>query len=387
MGYFLKEVRVVDRWAKASKQILDTRSPLSGDYAAVFSQAPSLKKFDKNKKIPSGVVDEAIEAAQYMVRGFAEGIPTLGALAKEALVQVGQWLCNEIPRIIKTFLGAILSELDPFKDFKNIATNLKKAAEKGYTAYRSGDLSKLLRSGEAAQVVEAVVVQIKTSALTHVAQGLDKGFTSLLKMAPPLGQVYGAMKKAFNYIAKIYFHFRNIYKMERIVLDAQTQYEKAMKDKRGGLFRDANKFQKWFKDVIDDMPIVASYVMGNPLTGSFTGFLSASSKGGQALTDFILADNLKRLDDVKEYARQFIQESETKIEAKSKNNKLIVMSLQIANGEKIKIKEFNKEFEKMQKREKWELQRAWSMAYTEPGSGSMYGAAMVPWFVMKYKYG
>merc|ERR1712151_1408180 len=127
-----------------------------------------------------------------------------------------------------------------------------------------------------------------------------------------------------------------IYKMECITLDAQKQYEIAQNDRRGGLFRDANKFQKWFKDVIDDMPIVASYVMGNPLTGSFTGFLSASSKGGPALTDWVLGDNLKRLDDVKEFARKFIQESETKIEAKDRKNKLIVMSLQIANGDKIK---------------------------------------------------
>jgi len=308
-------------------------------------------------------------------------------MAKEALNQVGQWLCNEIPKIIKTFLGAILSEITPLKDFKKIATNLKEAAVKGYTAYRSSDLSTLLRSGEAAQVVEAIVVQIKKSALTHVAKGLDKGFTSLLKMTPPLGQVYGAMKKAYNYIAKIYFHFRDVYKMERIVHDAHEQYEIAKRDRNGGLFRDANKFQKWFKDVIDDMPIVASYVMGNPLTGSFTGFLSASSKGGPALTDWVLGDNLKRLDDVKEYARQFIKDSETKIEAKDRKNKLIVMSLQIANGDKIKIKDFNKEFERMQKKEKWELQQAWSMAYIEPGSGNMYGSVMVPWFVIKYKYG
>lgn len=135
------------------------------------------------------------------------------------------------------------------------------------------------------------------------------------------------------------------------------------------------------------MPIVASYVMGNPLTGSFTGFLSASSKEGPTLTDAVLEDNSKRLDNVKEYARQFIKESETKIEAKHKRNKLIVMSLQIANGEKISINEFNKEFEEMQKQEKWELQQAWSMDYTEPGNGNMMGAAIVPWFVMKYKYG
>jgi hypothetical protein len=297
---------------------------------------------------------------------------------------VGQWLSNEIPKIIKTFVVAILKNLTPLKNIKEIANNLKNAAKAGYTAYRSSDLSKLLRSGEAAQVVEGVILQIKKDAFTHVAQALEQTFTSLVKMAAPVGQIYEAVKQAFTYIAKIYFHFRDIYKMERIIVEATDLYKTAMKQKKqkkqGGMFKDSILFQEWFQDVIDDMPIVASWVMACPLTGSFTGYLSATSKEGQDLTDNVLADNLKRLDEVKGYAIKYIQESETKIQPKN-NNKLIAMSLKIAQGEKISVGSFNKEFKKMQRKEKWNLKDVWTIEEEKLNQAPI---GMVPWFSLAW---
>merc|ERR1719384_1741455 len=99
---------------------------------------------------------------------------------------------------------------------------------------------------------------------------------------------------------------------------------------KANLYTDAAMFQKWFVGVIDTMPIISSYCLAMPMTGSYLSFLSAVSEKGEPLKDEELKKNKDLFETVKNNAMTFIQQHSVKL---SSSDPMVQHSLRVAQGE------------------------------------------------------
>merc|ERR1739846_125971 len=96
--------------------------------------------------------------------------------------------------------------------------------------------------------------------------------------------------------------------------------------------------------------------MGSPLTGSFNGFLSGTSKCGECLDAKELKKNAQALHVIKDNARSYIQSHSVKLscDRKTTYGKIVGLALDIANGKKV-TPDFNTKFRMLQFQKDWDV--------------------------------
>merc|ERR1712151_452427 len=200
-------------------------------------------------------------------------------------------------------------------------------------------------------IIEGVRNQITShgrwSLLDAVGNALTLGLNAL---APGVGTIVGTIKDILGYIAELFYWYKDTKKIEAIVKDAQGKYKDVKKGKKGNYAKDAQKFYKWYKGVVEDMPIVSSYALANPLTGNYHGFLLILSQSGKIVTDTQLKQNLKSLDTLKDKAREFMAKHSVRLVSE---DKLVAASIEIAYGREFDAKTFDNMLKDLMQKEKW----------------------------------
>merc|ERR1712151_1374834 len=189
-------------------------------------------------------------------------------------------------------------------------------------------------------------------------------------LLPGVGKLVGTIKSFLGYIAELFYHYKDTTKIRAIIADSKDKYQDATNGKKGNYIQDGSKFYEWYKGVVEDMPIVSSYALANPLTGSYLGFLSLLSKQGKTVTDKQLQENLKYFDTLKDTARTFIQRHSVKLTCDRTTNdgRIVGLALDIVNGKEVNpfklptdweafIDEFNRYMQEEKARERKEEAR------------------------------
>merc|ERR1712045_547175 len=109
-------------------------------------------------------------------------------------------------------------------------------------------------------------------------------------------------------------------------------------EKKGNYAKDAKKFYEWYKEVVEDMPIVSSYALANPLTGNYHGFLSVLSKTGRTVTDRQLKQNHDALNTLQNKAREFMKQHSVKLVS---DNRLVMFAIDSAYGRDFDAERFD----------------------------------------------
>jgi uncharacterized membrane protein YgaE (UPF0421/DUF939 family) len=153
-----------------------------------------------------------------------------------------------------------------------------------------------------------------------------------------------------GYIGELFYHYKDTKKIEAIIKDSKKKYKEITAEKRGNLAQNGDEFYKWYKEVVEDMPIVSCYALSNPLTGNYHGFLSILSKKGKTLTDKQLEANLKDLEMLKDRAREFMGKHSVKL---ASMDEVVMMAIDIAYGKEFDRGKFDRMFNQLMRREQW----------------------------------
>ena len=159
---------------------------------------------------------------------------------------------------------------------------------------------------------------------------------------PAIASIASAVRSIFGFIAKVFFHFRQVFKLKKIMIEAKEHKDV------NKLHEKPKEFNDWYGDMIKDMPIISCYCLAMPMTGSFYGFLnqvvvsssSSNSDGNNtnntklALTQEQLKENHELFEDVKVRARQFVKEHSIKLNS---DDPVVKMSIEVAVGKTIEI--------------------------------------------------
>merc|ERR1711920_19631 len=250
----------------------------------------------------------------------------------------------------------VLKELKTVQTLATITKNVVAGVRAAVDVWTTRNLIDDIRQGTPTLIIEGVRKQIKShglwSVLGAVGDALTVGMNVLL---PGVGELVGTIKSILGYIAELFYHYKDTTKIRAIIADSQKKYQDAAKGKRGNYVKDAKQFYNWYKGVVEDMPIVSSYALANPLTGNYHGFLSLLSKEGETVTDNQLKKNLKSLDTLKDTARTFIQKHSVKLtcDRTTDDGKIVGLALDVVNGKDV-IPALNSAFQTLQLPDDWE---------------------------------
>jgi hypothetical protein len=140
--------------------------------------------------------------------------------------------------------------------------------------------------------------------------------------------VLKAFMGVIEFVYALCKRFKETRKLRKAFEDARTKKD---------IYRDASAFQKWFADIIKDLPIISCYCMSMPLTGSYFGFLAATSTNNSSFSFAQLERNNMLFDDIKNSARNFIADHGIKILS---DDPMVAMSLNVAQGNSLSIGDF-----------------------------------------------
>merc|ERR1712183_657624 len=182
--------------------------------------------------------------------------------------------------------------------------------------------------------------------LDGVAGLLQKGLEASL---PMVGQFVSAVRDILGHIGELFYHYRDTRKLELIIQDAQRKCERLDREP-DNLVDNAELFYEWYKEVVSDMPIISSYALASPLTGSYYGFLSSVSKGGRWLTQNDLAYNFDSLKTLKREAVAFMTKHNVKL---ASQDVLVAASIDIAYGRPYNPKKFEKMLNELHLAQPW----------------------------------
>jgi hypothetical protein len=134
------------------------------------------------------------------------------------------------------------------------------------------------------------------------------------------GVVVNAIANFFSFIYKLFVRIKDTIKFRKVIEEA------AIKDDK---YTNADAFQTWFQGVITQLPIISSYCLTMPMTGSFYGFLAATSTNNSSFSFNQLERNNNMFNDVKKRAFSYIGNSDLKV---TSTDKMVQQSLTIAQG-------------------------------------------------------
>jgi hypothetical protein len=242
-------------------------------------------------------------AEQNLVGKIAEGIG-------ELIIQM--------PQLIGAVFASILSELG---NVVGIGKNIYNAISSYGTYRHRAELENGIMSGHPKKIIESVYEQIKQSIKDSGKEALLSGLKMGVNVASAgAGVVVNAIANFFSFIYKLFVRIKDTIKFRKVIEEA------AIKDDK---YTNADAFQTWFQGVITQLPIISSYCLTMPMTGSFYGFLAATSTNNSSFSFNQLERNNNMFNDVKKRAFSYIGNSDLKV---TSTDKMVQQSLTIAQG-------------------------------------------------------
>jgi hypothetical protein len=248
-------------------------------------------------------------------------LATIAGPVNEALKSAITAIGNMLPELLKTILGAMLQNLGAAVD---IIGNLAKAGRAAAATFSSRHLEEGVMSGHPRTVINAVREQIKDYGYDAVKDAVKTALITGINVANPIaGSVVAAIAAVYKFVTELYARIKDRVKLTGLIVDAKIQL-------RAGLHRKASNFNTWFLKAIADLPALSSYCLCMPMTGSYYGFLTLVSTDGSPMNYDRLERNYGEFNDVKVWARKFIQADKIKLQS---DDKLVKHSLAVARGE------------------------------------------------------
>ncbi len=215
-----------------------------------------------------------------------------------------QGIINGLPQMIKAIFGGILANIT---GVYNIGKGLKGAYKAGKSYYSTRKFSDEIKSGHPKTIIEGVRKQIKDSGWGSFRDAVKAGaMMGVAALNPVVATFVGVLTSAFSFFKDLVHRFKETHKLTEV-------FTKARELLRTGLHRKPAKFQKWFLETIKDMPILSSYFLTMPLTGSYYGFLAVVSYDGSKKSMKQLERNYLVFNDVKKWASKFVKGHAIKI--------------------------------------------------------------------------
>lgn len=279
-------------------------------------------KANKANSFLNDLHDKMIQYVKDLAGYFAKAANFLGiaGIAEEA----ANFVIKGLPDLLVQVLGGLLSKITTVYA---VIKGLAQAGSAGIAVWSTRDCSKGIIAGAPREIIDSVRDQIKADGYKGVQDAVKAGVLAGLSAIPGAGDVVGAIASAISsiyaFVTKVFDHFREIHHLKKVIKEASSNLQ-------GKLHEEAANFNKWFKKTIAFLPIVSSYCMSLPLTGSYYGFLTLVSTDGTELSYKELQRNYGMLNDVKKWAQKFVKDHSVRL---SSSNKVVAHSIGAARGE------------------------------------------------------
>lgn len=245
-------------------------------------------------------------------------LTNLSGSAGEFAAQAVRAIVAYLPELLKKILGAVLQNLGNVVD---IVKNLAKAGKAAIATFSTRNLEDVILSGHPRNVIHAVRDQIKDNGMDGVKDAVKGALLTGIGVANPIaGTICSAIASVYKFVTDLYTRYKDRLKLAALIQAAKAQLESR-------LYEDAYRFNKWFLEAIKDLPVLSSYCLCMPLTGSYFGFLTLIGTDGSAMSYSQLERNYAQFNDVKKWARKLVIEDKIRLES---SNRLVAHSLACA---------------------------------------------------------
>lgn len=282
--------------------------------------------YDKANK-GSSFLDDLIAKLNEYVKDLARYAAEAAAFINVDgfIMEAADFIMKGLPDLLIQVLGAVLSRISKVVD---VVKGLAQAGKAAVAVWNSRNLDKAILEGAPSAIITGVRDQIKNSGYDGVKSAIKAGVLAGLSAIPGAGDVVGTIASAvasiYGFVTKVFDQFKEIRLLKAVIGDATTQLA-------AKLYDTPVAFNTWFKKAIAGLPIVSSYCMTAPLTGSYYGFLTLVSADGTELAYKQLERNYAVFNDVKVWARKFVKEHGVKLYSA---NVVVQHSISAAGGDR-----------------------------------------------------
>jgi hypothetical protein len=260
------------------------------------------------------VVTAAHEMLDELVTWFADS----------AAAEAKQWLKAQLEEIVISFVANILKSWGLVGDAASLVKNVGASVKAGWETFVTRKLEDGIKSGAPKIIIEGVRDQIKDYGLKSFGKAVVSALTMGLNAAlPGVGEVIDTIKTILVFIHGAFVHYHDLSLFKKVIKDAGVQHN-------AQLYTKPLQFQTWFVEAVKTMPIISSYCLVMPMTGSYMSFLSVMSEEGKPLSDSELKENKKLFEKVKGDAKEFVQWHSVQL---SSTDALVHHSLTVAHGD------------------------------------------------------
>jgi len=267
---------------------LDSASDLHSGVATIMARGGSLRGTSEDGFIDQ-VVGKLKEWIWWLVRT---------GNGDRFAVDAANWVVNRLPELVQQIAGGILSNLT---DVYDIAKGLGGAAQAAYRHVRTHNYTAGIRSGHPRVIIQSVRDQLKDSLKDNLKGVVKTGAIAGVKVANPIaGAIVGAIASLYAFSKELWGRAKDLFKLNAV-------FQQAKQHRIDRLAIRPSDFHRWFIDVIEDLPIISSYCLTMPLTGSYYGFLATVADDGSEMSQKQLKRNFAVFNDIKKWARDFVR--------------------------------------------------------------------------------
>jgi hypothetical protein len=282
---------------------------------AVTSVAGVQKAVDKTAQFLSMLKEQITDFLRYLAEQI---VKQMGGLA-EIAQSVFNLLKDSIPELLKTLLAGIMQYA---ADAVGILKDVYKAAKSTATLVRIGHADEQIKEGSAKIIFDSVKEQIeeyRSDAVYSAATSAAKIGLSALPGGVIIAQVAGAIGAVYGFFKNLYLNIVDRMKVNALIEDAKRKY-------KNRIYRKAAGFNKWFREAVEQSPVIASYLMS--MLG-YRFFLTTLTTNGTEIGRSTLLRSYDDLGEIKEWAGEFATGNWIKLRSE---HKVIQLKLSQAQG-------------------------------------------------------
>lgn len=262
-------------------------------------------KSNKGSSFLDDLIAKLIDYVKELAKYAAEAASFLNV--DGMLMEAVDFIAAGLPDLLIQVLGGLLSKISTVVE---VVKGLAAAGKAAAATWNSRNWDQAILKGAPSEIITGVRDQIKNSGYDGIKSALKAAVLAGISYIPAAGDVLaaiaGAVASVYAFVTKVFDHFKEIRLLKKIIGDAKTHLT-------AKLYDTPDDFNKWFKQSISNLPILSSYCMTAPLTGSYYGFLTLVSADGTELGYKQLERNYAMFNDVKAWAKKFVEEHSIKL--------------------------------------------------------------------------
>ncbi len=239
--------------------------------------------------------------------------------------EAARWIVKNLPELLLQVFAGLLSKLTTAVD---IGKGLVQALSAARGVWKTRLIEEGVMSGHPKIVVHTVREQIKNSGYKGIAgaakAAMVAGVTAIPGAGTVLAVIANALASVIAFLYKVFDHFRGMLRLNRLFEDAKVHMEAQLHLRTAA-------FTLWFRGAIKYLPIIPSYLMTMPLTGSYYGFLTLVGTDGTEMSYKQLERNFGQFNDVKSWASDFVKDYSIKLHSA---DPIVMHSINVARGKK-----------------------------------------------------